>query len=141
MPTGDWWMTEDYARALSDAVERDRPAPRHHPWRSADMPEPVTPAPSAATVPVLRDPPRPLPPEYLAPLLGAWEGQPDAAEVAADVELLALRAEVARLRAALRDVLDPLGRECRRDHNGNCQEHFISDPCPVAEAWAALGEG
>lgn len=30
---------------------------------------------------------------------------------------------------------------CVRDHNGNCQEHYISNPCPVAEARAFLVGG
>jgi hypothetical protein len=30
--------------------------------------------------------------------------------------------------------------ECRIDHNGNCQNHFISQPCLVAEVRAFLKE-
>lgn len=41
--------------------------------------------------------------------------------------------------AALRALLDAIGDEaCRLDHHGNCQTHFVSRPCVVAEARSAL---
>lgn len=43
------------------------------------------------------------------------------------------------LREALSGILDMLEPECRYDHHGNCQAHYVEKPCRVAEARAALG--
>lgn len=50
----------------------------------------------------------------------------------------ALMGEIARLRGALAGVVDD--EPCRFDHHGYCQAHFITDPCEMAIARAALGE-
>ncbi len=57
-------------------------------------------------------------------------------------DLRAARAENARLRAAL-TVWAELHEDgdCRYDHHGACQEHYLGDPCIVAETRAALKEG
>lgn len=43
----------------------------------------------------------------------------------------------AALVAAREGLLALLG-ECRLDHSGNCQAHFLGNPCEVANAKAAL---
>lgn len=43
------------------------------------------------------------------------------------------KALIARLEAG-ETIIEESGvadEECRLDHNGNCQNHFVSDPCPV----------
>jgi len=53
-------------------------------------------------------------------------------------EIDTLRAENARLREALAGVTDD--EPCQYDHHGYCQTHFITDPCEMAIARAALTE-
>lgn len=49
---------------------------------------------------------------------------------------------VTALRLALRDLLDAIGdAPCRYDHEGYCQEHFVSSPCEVATARHILEVG
>ncbi len=35
-------------------------------------------------------------------------------------------------------LLDAVGCECRHDHHGHCQEHFVSNPCEAQMLQAAL---
>ena len=44
-------------------------------------------------------------------------------------------------RLALRDLVDAVGGECRLDHHGFCQAHFIERVCSVVEARKVLEEG
>src|SRR3990167_3142302 len=39
---------------------------------------------------------------------------------------------------ALKVLVELSGSECHLDHHGNCQEHYISKPCPIAVAVDAL---
>lgn len=49
---------------------------------------------------------------------------------------------VTALRLALRDLLDAIGDgPCRYDHHGNCQAHFLGNPCEVAAARHVLEVG
>lgn len=75
--------------------------------------------PSIASIPCVKD------------VLGEWE----------DSEKRAFE-RVTALRLALRDLLDAIGDEpCRLDHHGNCQAHFLGNPCEVAAARTALEVG
>jgi len=42
-----------------------------------------------------------------------------------------LESETNNLVEAASDVITCVGTKCWFDHSGNCQEHFISNPCPV----------
>lgn len=44
-------------------------------------------------------------------------------------------------RLALRSVLDAIGGDCRVDHRGFCQAHFVERVCSVAEGRKVLEEG
>lgn len=46
-----------------------------------------------------------------------------------------LRKELAEAKRLLHEFANDVHvGECRKDHHGNCQEHFVADPCLVAEA-------
>ncbi|MGL4640554.1 MAG: hypothetical protein ACRCVX_12605 [Shewanella sp.] len=51
-------------------------------------------------------------------------------------ELDRVKADNVALREGLENVLDP--DDCWLDHNGNCQAHFITNPCEAAQARALL---
>lgn len=56
-------------------------------------------------------------------------------------EVKRLEADNKRLREALEVMLVPYeGSDCRRDHHGYCQEHFLEEDCCVAKARAAIEE-
>lgn len=65
------------------------------------------------------------------------EGLHSKSDIAA--ELAYRDVEIERLRGLLLALLEVLEPECRLDHHGNCQAHFIESPCRVATARAALG--
>jgi len=53
--------------------------------------------------------------------------------------------EIADLKAQLSLAVEALKKydemnfsECRKDHHGNCQEHYVDNPCLVYEAHKAL---
>jgi len=53
-------------------------------------------------------------------------------------EVCRLSGELAELRRATEYVLKGLGPCGGHDHHGNCQEHFVENPCRVAELRAVL---
>ena len=50
--------------------------------------------------------------------------------------LAAAQRENERLRYALEGLVDD--EECRFDHHGNCQTHYLGNPCEMATARAVL---
>lgn len=48
--------------------------------------------------------------------------------------------EIARLREALKVLLEHLEDDCRLDHHGYCQNHFVTIPCVYKQAQQALKE-
>ena len=44
----------------------------------------------------------------------------------------------AKLEAALIRLLEVMDEPCRYDHHGNCQAHFVENPCCVADARALV---
>ena len=56
--------------------------------------------------------------------------------VKVEIDNVHLQALVARLEAAELCLIDSgiTEEKCHYDHHGNCQAHFVSDPCPV-KAW------
>lgn len=48
--------------------------------------------------------------------------------------------EIMQLREALTRLLECVEDECRIDHHGYCQNHFVTIPCVVVQAQQALKE-
>ena len=63
-------------------------------------------------------------------LEGEWYATIDRAATA--------EARAGALAAVLTDLIESEPEPCRLDHHGYCQEHFLSQPCVVAAARAAL---
>ncbi|QBI19378.1 hypothetical protein ER308_07335 [Egibacter rhizosphaerae] len=50
------------------------------------------------------------------------------------------RDRAARLERHLRALLEMDDPQCRYDHNGRCQAHYVESPCRVAAARSELGD-
>jgi hypothetical protein len=61
---------------------------------------------------------------------------PIARTTTAEAENARLEAENAKLREALKGLIDD--EPCWYDHHGYCQAHYVSNPCEMAIARAAL---
>jgi predicted RNA-binding Zn-ribbon protein involved in translation (DUF1610 family) len=66
-----------------------------------------------------------------------WKRQ---AEAAYRVAVEGLEREK-RFREVLQAVVDVDPDPCWLDHHGNCQAHYLGNPCHIAEAKKLLGEG
>ena len=55
-------------------------------------------------------------------------------------DLVAAVSHIDALEALLRRFVEISGSECRLDHHGYCQEHFVEKNCVVAETLTALGD-
>jgi hypothetical protein len=53
-------------------------------------------------------------------------------EAAVDALKAEFKQKVEELAKAWVAVLKPIGDKCFHDHNGNCQAHFVSNPCEAA---------
>src|SRR3954462_15690295 len=69
--------------------------------------------------------------------ISTWDEWDRALHLAAPALLAAAERE-GRLREALEGLLKPQEEECWFDHHGNCQAHYLGNPCCVAIARAAL---
>ena len=48
--------------------------------------------------------------------------------------------DISRIIELLEELMELFDEPCRHDHHGYCQEHFLGDPCVIAELKNALAE-